>query len=94
MQASCLTLLLSCFVELRDLLHEVFGHPVLLAGVTLETNEGEEAIFPLVLRLAICEAGKPAEPSPFRCARVGVVASRESLRGEGAQKLSERQRGV
>jgi len=64
LQASCLTFLLPCFVELRDLLHESFRHGVLLAGVALEANEREKAVRLLVLGLAIGKAGKSAEPPP------------------------------
>ena len=86
---SCLTLLLPCLVELRDLLHKALGHRVLLAGVALEPNEGEEPVRLLVLGLAVGEAWEPAEPPPVRRARVGVVASRQRLCREGTEELWE-----
>ena len=89
LQAPCFALLLSCFVKLPDLLHEAFGHRVLLAGVAPKTNEREEAIRPLVLGLAVRETGQSADPPLVRRARVGIVASRQGLRGEGAQELWE-----
>jgi len=42
LQASCLELLLSLFIEYRDFEHEGPGHPILLAAMTVETNEREE----------------------------------------------------
>ena len=75
LQASCLELLFSLFIQLRDFLHEGFCHRVLLAAVTLETNEREQTIGFAVLGFAVGEAGKPTESSPVRRARAGIEAS-------------------
>ena len=93
MEASGLTRLLACLVELRDLLHKALGHRVLLAGAALEANEWEQAIRPLVLGLAVGEAGKPAEASPVCRTWIGIVAGGKRLRGEGADQLGQ-DRGV
>ncbi len=87
MQASCLPLLLPCFVEFSDLLHEGFCNRILLAGVALEANERVEAFRLLVLGLAVCKAWQSAETSPVRRAGIGVVSTCERLSGEGAEEL-------
>ena len=57
--------------------------------MALQANEGKQAVRSLVLGFAVRKAGEPAEPPPVRRARVGVVASGEGLRCEGAEKLWE-----
>jgi hypothetical protein len=54
--ASFLSFLFSLFIKLSDFLHEDLGPRILLAAVTLEPNEGEEAIGLAVLGFAIREA--------------------------------------
>ena len=81
--ASCFSLLLSLFIELRDFLREDLGHRILLTAVTLEPNEREVTILLSVLGFAIGEAGESPKPPPVRRARVGIVASCKGLRGKG-----------
>jgi two-component system, chemotaxis family, CheB/CheR fusion protein len=57
--ASRLPLQLSLLVKLGHLLDEHFGHPILLAAVTLELNEREQAIELAVLGFAVGEARQP-----------------------------------
>ena len=55
----------------------------------MQPNEREQPIVSFVFGFAVGESGQPAEASPVGCARIGTVASRERLGGEGAEEFGE-----
>jgi hypothetical protein len=82
-----LSLLLFLFMQLGDLFVKGIDNRVLLPGMADEPNEREEAIRLSIFGFAIGEAGEPADSTPAGGARIGLVASRQSLCCETSNQL-------
>ena len=68
---------------------EGLGIGELLSGMAVKPNERKECFSLSMLWLAVREAGKSAKPPPIGCARIGSVATSDSLSGESPERFGK-----